>query len=45
MEQIRAISRREHLKQLLKQAIRSPDIDRFQEILSKAVSPPKPQTH
>ncbi len=45
MEQIRALSLREHLKQLLKQAIRSPDIDRFQEILSKAVSPPKPQTH
>jgi hypothetical protein len=45
IKQIRAISMEEHLKQLLKQALRSPDIDRFQEILSKAVSPPKPQTH
>ena len=45
MEQIRALSLREHLKQLHKQALRCPDIDRFQEMLSKAVSPPKPQIH
>jgi len=40
-QQIRAISQREYLKQLLKQAIRCPDLDRFNEMLLKAVSPPK----
>ncbi|OQY57114.1 MAG: hypothetical protein DRR08_01315 [Candidatus Parabeggiatoa sp. nov. 2] len=45
MEQIHAISIRKHLKALLRQAIRSPDIDSFQEMLSKAVPTSKPQTH
>jgi len=44
-QQIRAISQREYLKQLHKQAIRCPDIDRFNEMLLKAVSPPKEQNH
>jgi len=41
IEQVRAISLREHLKQLLRQAIRSPDIESFKEMLSKALPSPK----
>ncbi len=37
MDEIRAINRRGVLKQLLRQAIRCPDIDSFDEILSKTV--------
>ena len=40
-QQIRTISQREYLKQLHKQAIRCPDLDHFNEMLLKAVSPPK----
>ena len=41
IEQVRAISLREHLKQLLRQAIRCPDIESFKEMLSKALPSPK----
>ena len=41
IEQIRAISLREHLKQLLRQAIRCPDMESFKEMLSKALSSSK----
>jgi len=41
IQQIRSISLREHLKPLMRQAIRCPDIDSFKEMLSKALSPPK----
>ncbi len=37
IDQVRAINRRGVLKQLLRQAIRCPDIDSFDEILSKTV--------
>jgi len=42
MEQIHALFQRKHLKQLLKQGIRCPDIDSFREMLSKVV--PKQST-
>jgi len=38
IQQIRAISLREHLTELLRQAIRCPDIESFKEMLSKALS-------
>ena len=38
IEQVRAISLREHLKQLLRQAIRCPDMESFKEMLLKALS-------
>jgi len=38
IEQIRAISLREHLTELLRQAIRCPDLESFKEVLSKALS-------
>ncbi|HID98901.1 MAG TPA: hypothetical protein EYP59_01255 [Thiotrichaceae bacterium] len=41
ISQIRSISLREHLKQLLRQAIRCPDLDSFKEMLSKALSSSK----
>jgi len=41
IKQVRAISLREHLKQLLRQAIRCPDMESFKEMLSKALSSSK----
>jgi hypothetical protein len=42
MNQINSISIRKNLKQLLKQAIRCPDIEGFKEMLLKAMPSPKP---
>jgi hypothetical protein len=41
IQQIRAISLRDHLKQLLRQAIRCSDLESFKEMLSKALSSSK----
>lgn len=41
VQQVRTISLREHLKQLLRQAIRCSDIESFKEMLSKALSSSK----
>jgi hypothetical protein len=41
IQQVHAISLREHLKELLRQAIRCPDLESFKEMLSKALSSPK----
>ncbi len=41
IEQIRAISLREHLTELLRQAIRCSDLESFKEMLSKALSSSK----
>ena len=38
IQQVRAISLREHLKQLLRQAIRCSDLESFKEMLLKALS-------
>ncbi|HDN27608.1 MAG TPA: DUF2887 domain-containing protein [Thioploca sp.] len=41
IKQIRAISLRDHLKQLHRQAIRCPDMEGFKDMLSKVLSPQK----
>jgi len=41
MKQIHTVPLRKHLKQLHRQAIRCPNIERFEEMLSKAMPPPK----
>jgi hypothetical protein len=41
IQQIRTISQRVHLKPLLRQTFRCPDIDSFKQMLSKALSSSK----